>query len=317
MIGQVPFYQLFMSDNFKEMIMFNTSLYLTTILVWGSTWLAIKYQVGDVPAVQSVLYRFLIAVILLQLFLLLTRRARLYNLSAHKLFATLGFCLFGFNYWLFYLAAEYGLTTGLEAVIFSFLISMNMFNNFIFFKQRPELKTLFGAGIGLLGIMALFQDDIAELFNGTAIGIGILFSILATYLASLGNMASRKLTELNVNVINANAWGMTYGVVFLAVTAMLTTDSLEFSTAPDYLISLFILAIFGSIVAFGAYLTLLGRIGADKAAYATIIFPIIALYLSSIFETYQWTGVKFIGIGLILIGNLIILGKLKFSKKNL
>lgn len=295
--------------------MLNASLYLTTILVWGSTWLAIKYQVGDVPAIQSVLYRFLIAAILLQLFLVITRRAQLYNLTAHKLFAVLGFSLFGFNYWLFYLAAEYGLTTGLEAVIFSFLISMNMFNNFIFFKQRPEIKTLIGAAIGLLGIAALFQDDIAELFNGTAIGIGILFSIIATYLASLGNMASRKLTAMNVNVINANGWGMTYGVGFLAITAMLTTDDFEFSTASDYLISLFILAILGSIVAFGAYLTLLGRIGTDKAAYATIIFPIIALMLSSIFESYQWSMVKYFGIGLILLGNIIILTKFNRIKK--
>lgn len=297
--------------------MYNALLYSITILVWGSTWLAIKYQVGDVPAIQSVLYRFLIAAFLLQAYLISTRRIKLFNLTIHKLFVVLGLCLFGFNYLLFYTATEFGLTTGLEAVIFSFLISLNIINNFIFFKQKPAVKTLIGAAIGLAGIMALFQDDISELLNGTAIGTGILFSIAATYLASLGNMASRKLTELKVNVINANAWGMSYGVLFLFITALFTTDGFEFSTAPDYLISLAILAILGSIVAFGAYLTLLGRIGADKAAYATIIFPIIALMLSSIFEDYQWTMVKFFGIGLILIGNVVILGNFNLKRQKL
>ena len=127
-------------------------------------------------------------------------------------------------------------------------------------------------------------------------------------------MASKKLQRLNINVIEANAWGMTYGVVFLFVIAFLTTDHFQFSFENEYLISLGILAILGSIVAFGAYLTLLGRIGADRAAYATIVFPVIALTLSSIYEGYDWSALKIFGILLIIVGNLVILGKIKFQK---
>jgi len=295
--------------------MYNAILYTITVCVWGSTWLAIKYQVGDIPAIQSVFYRFMIAAVLLQLFLILTKRIKIYNLQAHKLFAILGLCLFGVNYLLFYLAAEYGLTTGIEAVIFSFLISMNILNNALFFKEKPDRNVLIGATIGILGILALFQNELYELINGTAIGIGVLFSIVATYLASLGNMASKKLQRLNINVISANAWGMTYGVVFLFTIALLTTDHFQFSFENSYLISLGILAILGSIVAFGAYLTLLGRIGADRAAYATIVFPVIALILSSIYESYEWSILKIFGIILIIVGNLVILGKIKFQKQ--
>ena len=294
--------------------MYNAILYTITVCVWGSTWLAIKYQVGDVPAIQSVLYRFLIAMVLLQLFLLLTKRFKIYDFQTHKLFAILGLFLFGINYLLFYLAAEYGLTTGVEAIIFSFLISMNIVNNALFFKEKPDRNVLLGAAIGILGILALFQDELYELINGTAVGIGVLFSILATYLASLGNMASKKLQRQHVNVVEANAWGMTYGVIFLFAIALLTTDHFQFSFDNTYLISLGILAILGSIVAFGAYLTLLGRIGADRAAYATIVFPVIALTLSSIYESYAWSALKIFGVILIVVGNLVILGKIKFQK---
>ncbi len=294
--------------------MYNAILYTITVCVWGSTWLAIKYQVGDVPAIQSVLYRFLIAMVLLQLFLLLTKRFKIYDFQTHKLFAILGLFLFGINYLLFYLAAEYGLTTGVEAIIFSFLISMNIVNNALFFKEKPDRNVLLGAAVGILGILALFQDELYELINGTAVGIGVLFSILATYLASLGNMASKKLQRQHINVVEANAWGMTYGVVFLFAIALLTTDHFQFSFDNTYLISLGILAILGSIVAFGAYLTLLGRIGADRAAYATIVFPVIALTLSSIYESYEWSALKVFGVMLIVVGNLVILGKIKFQK---
>ena len=294
--------------------MYNAILYTITVCVWGSTWLAIKYQVGDVPAIQSVLYRFLIAMVLLQLFLLLTKRFKIYDFQTHKLFAILGLFLFGINYLLFYLAAKYGLTTGVEAIIFSFLISMNIVNNALFFKEKPDRNVLLGAAVGILGILALFQDELYELINGTAVGIGVLFSILATYLASLGNMASKKLQRQHINVVEANAWGMTYGVVFLFAIALLTTDHFQFSFDNTYLISLGILAILGSIVAFGAYLTLLGRIGADRAAYATIVFPVIALTLSSIYESYVWSSLKVFGVILIVVGNLVILGKIKFQK---
>jgi len=294
--------------------MYNAILYTITVCVWGSTWLAIKYQVGNVPAIQSVLYRFLIAMILLQLFLILTKRFKVYNLQVHKLFAILGLFLFGLNYLLFYLAAEYGLTTGVEAIIFSFLISMNIVNNALFFKEKPDRNVLLGAAVGIVGIFALFRDEFYELINGTSVGIGVLFSILATYLASLGNMASKKLQRLDVNVIDANAWGMTYGVVFLFAIAFFSTDHFQFSFDNKYLISLGILAILGSIVAFGAYLTLLGRIGADRAAYATIVFPVIALTLSSIYESYEWSALKVFGVVLIVMGNLVILGKIKFAK---
>jgi drug/metabolite transporter (DMT)-like permease len=106
-------------------------------------------------------------------------------------------------------------------------------------------------------------------------------------------------------VIQTNAFGMTYGTLMLLGVALALNVPFDFDPRPAYLISLFYLAIFGSIIAFGAYLTLLGKIGADKAAYATLLFPIVALALSTVWENYHWTPTAAAGVGLILGGNFI------------
>ena len=79
--------------------------------------------------------------------------------------------------------------------------------------------------------------------------------------------------------------------------------SLNFSMRADYILSLAYLAVFGSAVAFGCYLTLVGRIGADRASYATLLFPIIALIISTLFEGYHWTPPALAGVVIILAGN--------------
>ena len=69
------------------------------------------------------------------------------------------------------------------------------------------------------------------------------------------------------------------------------------------------MAIFGSVIAFGAYLTLLGRIGAHKAGYATVMFPVVALVLSMAFEDLKLDLAIVSGTALVLVGNLLVLRK--------
>ncbi|PID63875.1 MAG: EamA family transporter [Gammaproteobacteria bacterium] len=289
--------------------MLNAALYLTTVLIWGSTWLAIKYQIGEVPPIQSILYRFAIAAFLLQGFVLVTGRFTWFDRRAHLLFLALGAFLFSMNYLLYYIAVELGLTTGLEAVIFSFLIVLNIVNAWILFGERPQGVVVIGAAFGLIGVGMLFRNELQDVLTGTTIGIAVLLSVGATYLASLGNMASRALQARKVDVVSANAWGMTYGTGILLVGSLVTTDAFVFSATPTYIGCLLFLAVFGTIIAFGAYLTLLGRIGSARASYATIVFPIIALILSTIFENYEWSALKTAGVAMIASGNLILLGR--------
>jgi drug/metabolite transporter (DMT)-like permease len=131
--------------------------------------------------------------------------------------------------------------------------------------------------------------------------------ILATYFASIGNIISARNQIQQIPVIQTNAWGMAYGAMIMAVYALFSGASFNYDTAPAYSVSLIYLSVFGSIIAFGSYLTLVGRIGADRAAYAAVLFPVIALGLSTLFEDYQWTLRAVFGFALVMLGNYIVL----------
>ncbi|MEP5087809.1 MAG: DMT family transporter, partial [Paracoccaceae bacterium] len=282
--------------------MYNSTLYVLTIAIWGSTWILAKFQVDEVSALQSVLYRYIIAAVLLQGAISAARSRNRHSLRTHSKLFLLGSFLFCWNYVLFYTATGMGLTTGLIAVIFSLIITMNMANNALLFRERPERSTLIGAVVGLFGISLVFAEDIAAL-RGQGLLLAVGLCVIATYLASLGNMMSKMLQREGVSVTGANGWGMTYGALSLMIVVVLFDDPMRVPTTWPFLSSLFFLAIFGSIVAFWSYLTLLGRVGADKAAYAMIVFPIWSLVISWLFEGLTWTALKIAGVAIILIGN--------------
>jgi drug/metabolite transporter (DMT)-like permease len=298
----------------EKSAMYNFALYLLTISIWGSTWILAKFQVDEVSALQSVFYRYVIAAILLQGLISGMRSRNSHSLKTHGKFFLLGSLLFCWNYVLFYTATDLGITTGLIAVIFSLIITMNMANNAILFGERPELGTLIGAIVGLTGISLVFAEDMASL-QGQGLIPAILLCVAATYMASLGNMMSKILQRQGVSVTGSNGWGMTYGALTLLVIVLLFDQPMRVPITTSFLSSLFFLAIFGSVVAFWSYLTLLGRVGADKAAYAMIVFPIWALMISWMFEDFVWTPVKVAGVIVILIGNLFIIGRQNSLRK--
>ena len=288
--------------------MFNLGLYLTTIMIWGSTWIITKHQVSELSALHSVLFRYLLAAILLQGILFFFKSKERYSVKKHILFFLLGSTLFCWNYVLFYLAASTGLTTGLIAVIFSTIITMNIANNAMIFGDFPHTSTVIGAILGLVGITLVFYEDIT-FFKEKGLLSAIGLCLFATYLASLGNMFSKILQTQKITVVSANKWGMTYGAISLLVVTILFDRNVQLPTSLSFLSGLLFLAIFGSIIGFWSYLTLLGRVGANKAAYAMIVFPIWALMLSWFFEGFTWTPIKSTGVVIILTGNLFIIGK--------
>jgi len=295
--------------------MYNLALYLITIAIWGSTWIGIKYQIGVVPPLQSVAYRFLLAGLLMQIVLIALGRLRWFTPAAHMQFVVLGASLFCWNYALMYLATETGLTTGLIAVLFSALITMNILNSALFFGERPQGFVLLGAATGLIGISLLFAEDIAALSENPGLLHGILFVVAGTYLASLGNMMSKRLQRQGMNVTATNGWSMTYGGLMLLAVILVLPEPLTFDPSPSYVITLVLLAVFGSLVAFWSFLTLLGRVGAERAAYAMIVFPIWALILSSMFEGFTWSPLKLAGVAVVLLGNLIVSGRLRLRRR--
>ena len=284
----------------------NALLYVVTVLIWGSSWLAIKYQLGSVDPMVSVAYRFLLASGISWLYCRLSGRLMRYSLRDHGFMFLQGTSLFALNYWLFYLS-ELTLTSGLAAVIFSTIVVMNTVNGVIFLKNRLELRVVGGAGLGLLGIMLVFWPEVTDFESGSENLVAAALAVLATLLASVGNIASARNQREGIPVVQANTFGMTYGALLMLGLSFGTGREFTFEMTLPYVSSLVFLSVFASIIAFWTYLTLLGRVGVERAAYSTLIFPLVALGFSTVFEDYQWTPYAGIGILLILAGNLLIL----------
>lgn len=286
----------------------NALLYILVVAIWGTTWIAIFLQQGPVPATVSIFWRFAIASVTMLTILLLTRRLRRLALRDHLFCILQGCCVFGFNFWCFYTAASW-INTGLESVIFSMAVLFNAINSFLFFRQTPPGRFYLAALLGLVGIITLFWDDLQASGLSSTMLPGILLSALGTYGFSLGNMLSIRHQRRGLETLTTNSWAMLYGTLIIGAIALLRGDNFTPQWTTSYLGALFYLAIFGSVIAFGAYFTLVGRIGASNAAYSTLLFPLVALTLSTLYEGYQWHANAIIGLVLILVGNLVMFAR--------
>ena len=290
----------------------NIILYIITVIVWGSTWLAIKYQLGSVDPMVSVVYRFGLAAALLIFFCYLRGLNLKFSLKEHLFMALLGALLFSVNYWLVYVAELY-LTSGLVAVLFSSIVFMNIANGSFFLGTTVEKKMIAGAVLGIIGIIMIFMPEI-KAFDLSDKGVfGLSIGFISVILASFGNITSARNTKNNIPVIQANAFGMGYGTILMAAIALFSGKEFSFVVSIPYISSLFYLSVFGSIIAFGSYLTLIGSIGADKASYTIMIVPVVALILSSFFEGYSWNFSAVLGMFLVVGGNFLALSRRRLS----
>ena len=157
--------------------------------------------------------------------------------------------------------------------------------------------------------LVLFGPQVAEVSLSDKILFGSMLAICSALLASFGNMAPQAAQRAQLRVVQSNAWSMLYGALITAVLVFAAGHEYTFDWSFEYAVSLAYLAIFGSVLAFGAYLTLLGRIGAHRAGYATVMFPVVALVLSILFEGLQLDRNLIIGTSLVLAGNLLVLAE--------
>jgi drug/metabolite transporter (DMT)-like permease len=285
--------------------MLNHFLYLSASLIWGSTWLAIKLQLTQVPPILSVAYRFCLAALILLAYCWLTRKRLKFSMRDHSFMMLQGFTLFGLSYCGSYLATVY-MTSGLVAVVFSIILMLNIINLRIFMRQPVAWRAFYGGILGLTGICIVFWHDLTAL-SATRGLIGLLIALAGAYMASVGNVVGTRNARQGVPVTQANAYGMAYGGLLTLFIHFSVGGTLTMNWSVGYLGPMLYLTLFGSIVAFGCYMLLIGRVGAEYAAYVTLLMPIIALVLSTIFEGYEWTASASGGVALVLAGNLIIL----------
>lgn len=286
----------------------SVALYAVTVLIWGTSWLAIIYQLGVVDPMVSVAYRFILAAVIMHGLCWVRRQPMRFSRRDHCFLALQGASLFALNYWLFY-NAELHIASGLAAVVFSTIIVWNILIGAVWIRHPLDRRVLLGAGLGLCGIALVFWPEVQD-FGANETGLyGLGLSIVATMLASLGNIASARNQQAGISVLSSNAWAMTYGAGLMVLLALVSGKPFDFMATPLYVGALLYLSVFASVIAFWSYLTLVGEIGPDRAAYATLLFPLVALGLSTVFEDYVWTLPAIIAVCLILGGNLLTLRK--------
>ena len=286
----------------------NTLLYVVTVLIWGSTWIAIKYQLGDVSPEVSIVYRFGLAALMLFIFCRIKKLPLDFTKRQHAQFAVFGLTLFGFNYYFLYLAQE-NINSALTCIGFSSLMLINIINARLWYKTPITKQVYYGGTLGIFGIVTLFWPQIndIELSASTLMGLGLC--VLGALFASIGNMISIKNQQQKIPIMQANAWGMMYGTMFMTLLTIIQGKSFSFSFTVEYISSLIYLSLFGSVIAFGCYLTLLTRIGAQKASYTTVMFPAVAVIISTFVEGFIWNSYTVFGFICIMLGNIIVLAK--------
>jgi len=283
-------------------------LYGIVVLIWGTTWIGIAYQLGPVAEELSVAYRFGLASIALFVFALASNRQIRIAPTLYPMVVLQGAILFCANYLLVYYGTNY-IATGLVAVVFSLIVLINTFFERLFFGTPLEFRLIAGAILGVAGVALIFWPEVSDLslHDHTVVGVAII--AVAVVVASIGNMFAVLNTSRNLPVVAVNAHAMGWGSLTAFVVAMILGRELNFSFEPGYMVSLLYLAWFGSAIAFGAYLALIRKIGSARAAYCSVLFPVVALLVSTVFEDYHWSTTAVAGIVLILAGNWLALSR--------
>lgn len=282
-------------------------IYAIVVLIWGTTWYAIKFQLGVVAPEISLVYRFGLAAVIVFIYARVTGATLRLAWRDHRFVALQGLTLFCLNYWLTYLSTQY-LTSGLVAVLFTAIIFLNLVNARIFFGTPVEGRVLLAAAAGMVGVGLLFLPELRAAIGNHVVINGALLALGGTYLASLGNMAATRNAGQGISVVTANAYGMAYGTLGLAVIAFLRGTPVAFEQSWSYVLSLLYLSLAGTSLAFGLYLLLMRRIGPPRAAYTSVLFPVVALAVSTAFEGYRWSLPAIIGLAVLVAGNALALG---------
>lgn len=286
--------------------MSNLHLFAACVAIWGSTWIAITFQLGRVAPEASVLYRFLLSSLLVFAYCLARRLPLRYTAREHGWFALLGITMFSVSY-IFVYYAERHVVSGLVAVGYSASPLLGMLGMRLFFGTPMTRRIATGSVLGMAGIALVFVPEFERMQGGGSTALGAAFTTLAVLVSSLGSMVAYRNQAARLPLWQSMAWGMLYGAAFSLLATLATGQRLAFEATPAYVLSLLYLAVLGSVAAFAGYLTLLARIGAARAGYIGVMVPIVALLLSAAFESFRWHALTFAGIGVSVLGNIVIL----------
>jgi drug/metabolite transporter (DMT)-like permease len=284
----------------------NLRLFVACVTIWGTTWLAIKYQLGRVAPEMSVSYRFLLASFLIACYCRIRKLPLAFRVGEHLWIALFGVLLFGVSY-VFVYCAEQHVVSGLVAVGYSASPLLGALGMRLLFGVKISPRVALGSVMGLAGIILVFWPEFSKLQGDGDTATGAAYTVAAVLLSVLGTLTAHRNNEAKLPLWQTMAWGMFYGSLFSFIAAMVLGRAIEFDLTAGYVLSLLYLAILGSVVAFAAYLTLVRNVGAARAGYTGVMVPIVALVVSAAFEGFHWSALTWAGIAVSVAGNVIIL----------
>ncbi|KKC26468.1 DMT family transporter [Sphingomonas sp. SRS2] len=278
-----------------------------TMLIWGSTWTVIRYQLGVVDPAWSTAYRFAIAALAMVLLARWQGASLRIRRSDLPLLAAIGLAQFSLNY-LFIYHAEAHVTSGLVAMIVTLLIIPNALLGWLFLGQRFSRNFALGSLISLAGMLLLFRQEIvAASSGGGRAALGIALALCGMLAASAGNLLQSGRRAARLHWSTLLFWSMTAGAIINALLALVLAGPPAFDPRPAYILSLLYLALFGSTITFPIYLSAMRQIGPGRAAYAGVMTPVVAMIFSTVLEGYRWSGSAIAGSLLALAGLVVAL----------
>ena len=275
--------------------------------VWGSTWIVIRDQIGSVPPQWSVAYRFAIAAIAMAL--LAKWKGQSLKLDRGGMFAALvlGVSQFSINFNSVYLAEQF-ITSGVVATVFAILLIPNSLLAWAFLGQKPNARFLWAGMVAVAGVALLFIHELrTSPVSANDIAIGLGFTIVGLLGASAANVYQAGEEARRHPLLALLAWSMAIGAVIDICVAFFVAGPPVAEARVGYWAGVLYLALFGSVLCFALYFPVVRKIGPGKAAYSSVLVPIIAMSLSTLFEGYRWSSLAIAGAVLSLGGMLLAL----------
>lgn len=286
--------------------MYALLLYLTVVLIWGSTWYAIHIQMSYLPAELSIFYRAFLASLILGGFCKLKGWSLRFKAKDHVFLCLMGLSMFSIHFLFVYEAVHY-VASGVVAVLTSSSSFLNILHNFIFFGVRPKKSTVAAGLIGIAGVILFFLDECSALSGQSQAGKGILLGAIGGLIFSFGGVIVKRNTNAHLPIIPAMVWGLVYAALALVIYLTFTATPLAFPQALPYWFSLLYLVLCGSILAFFCYFELIKAKGPELAGYVAVVAPLVALLISHFFEGYHLSMQHLGGLVLVIGGNILML----------
>jgi drug/metabolite transporter (DMT)-like permease len=263
--------------------------FLLVSLIWGSTWLVIRDQLSLVPASWSVAYRFGVATIGMFLLALTMRIPLKLDRKAMGWTLVLGAMQFTLNFNFVY-EAEHHITSGLVAVLFALLIIPNALLAKWWMGKDISRSFIIGSSIATLGVaLLIIQEYRAAPVSGVAVLIGVGLTLIAIFCASVSNVLQVLPHIARFPTIAILAWSMLWGALANALWSLIMHGAPVLDPRPAYILGVLYLGIIGSVITFPLYFGLIRDIGPGKAAYTSVLIPVVAMLLSTLFEGYDWS----------------------------